>query len=345
MLLLLVTASFLVLIQVSFVLGHRVIETEAEAHFRNAHIAKSKRSMDACNRKLTKRDAIEKRFSKTDAFLEEHRQARELNYNVDMIKRDFIINGFNSSCILTPESEEGPFYMPGMLIRKDIRETEPGIDLFLDVQITNVNTCEPMIGIYVDFWMANSTGVYSDIESEKTAGQTYLRVLTKFPGYYQGRAQHIHVKMHVNGTILSNNTFSGGSVVHTGQVFFEQSTLTLVNQVVPYSLDPNTITLNSVDGVIQNQGNTTYQSPFVEIRSLGYNISAGFIGIINLAVDPSSVPAAVGVGGGFMNGSGMGPSPSGSGPPPFGSGPPPSGRGSPPSSSGGPSPSVSTFEA
>lgn len=56
-----------------------------------------------------------------------------------------------------------------MLIRKDIRETEPGIDLFLDVQITNVNTCEPMIGVYVDFWMANSTGVYSDIESEKTA--------------------------------------------------------------------------------------------------------------------------------------------------------------------------------
>lgn len=56
-----------------------------------------------------------------------------------------------------------------MLIRKDIRETEPGIDLFLDVQITNVNTCEPMTGVYVDFWMANSTGVYSDIESQKTA--------------------------------------------------------------------------------------------------------------------------------------------------------------------------------
>lgn len=94
----------------------------------------------------------------------------------------------------------------------------------------------------------------------------------------------------------------------------------------------------SVDGVIQNQGNTTYQSPFVEIRSLGYNISAGFIAIINLAVDLSSVPAAVGVGGGFMNGRGMGPPPSGSGPPPSGTGPPPSG-------SGGPPPGVSTAAA
>lgn len=56
-----------------------------------------------------------------------------------------------------------------MLIRKDIRETEPGIDLFLDVQITNVNTCEPIKGVYVDFWMANSTGVYSDFASENTA--------------------------------------------------------------------------------------------------------------------------------------------------------------------------------
>lgn len=56
-----------------------------------------------------------------------------------------------------------------MLIRKDMRETEPGIDLFLDVQITDVNTCEPMEGVYVDFWMANSTGVYSDIASQKTA--------------------------------------------------------------------------------------------------------------------------------------------------------------------------------
>lgn len=55
-----------------------------------------------------------------------------------------------------------------MLIRKDIRESEPGIDLFLDVQITNVNTCEPLKGVYVDFWMANSTGVYSDIAFEKT---------------------------------------------------------------------------------------------------------------------------------------------------------------------------------
>lgn len=88
----------------------------------------------------------------------------------------------------------------------------------------------------------------------------------------------------------------------------------------------------SVDGVIQSQGNSTAQSPFVELRSLGYNISAGFIGIINLAVDPTSVPAITPIGRGGNFG---GPPPFGTGPPPFGAGPPPSGSGPPPSRSSG----------
>lgn len=57
----------------------------------------------------------------------------------------------------------------GMLIRRDIREAQPGINLFLDVQVTNVKTCEPMQGVYVDFWHANSTGVYSDLAVQDTA--------------------------------------------------------------------------------------------------------------------------------------------------------------------------------
>ena len=144
-----------------------------------------------------------------------------------------------------------------MLIRKDMRENEPGIDLLLDIQITNSNTCKPMAGVYVDFWSANGTGVYSGKEDEGTVGLTYLRglqasdsygivqVLTKFPGYYSGRAQHVHVKAHVNGTVASNNTFAGGSVVHTGQLFFDQSTLDVVNTFYPYTEDPNKFTLNT----------------------------------------------------------------------------------------------------
>lgn len=55
----------------------------------------------------------------------------------------------------------------------------------------------------------------------------------------------MHVKAHVNGTVAENNTFVGGSVVHTGQPFFAQSTLDVVNTIFPYTEDPNDVTLNT----------------------------------------------------------------------------------------------------
>jgi len=105
--------------------------------------------------------------------------------NLPITKRDFIVEGPDSTCILTPEDDEGPFFIlfspysieeeltrmidvPGMLIHKYIREIELGIDLLLDVQITVINTCQPIPGVYVDFRSANSTGKYSDDEREGT---------------------------------------------------------------------------------------------------------------------------------------------------------------------------------
>lgn len=232
--------------------------------------------------------------------------------------QDWLANGISSPDVA------------GELIRQDIRETQPELDLLLDVQIVNVNTCEPMEGVFVDFWNCNSTGVYSGYEPENTLGETWLRglqasdengvvqVLTKFPGWYSGRAQHVHVKAHVNGATLPNNTFSGGEVVHTGQLFFDQSVLTSVNALTPYNEDPNQLTLNTgiispltaapqclsgpladlpgrtVDRVIQDQQNTTYYDAFVSIRPLGYDLSYGVIGFINIAIDPDTVPAAAG---------------------------------------------------
>ena len=54
--------------------------------------------------------------------------------------------------------------------------------------------------------------------------------------------------------------------------------------------------------MIQGQGNTSYYDAFVDIRSLGYNVSAGVIGFINIAIDPNTIPAAAGRGGGMGGG-------------------------------------------
>lgn len=56
-----------------------------------------------------------------------------------------------------------------MPIRKDNRETQPGVPLFLELQFINVADCQPLTGAYIDIWHANSTGVYSGFKIENTA--------------------------------------------------------------------------------------------------------------------------------------------------------------------------------
>lgn len=63
---------------------------------------------------------------------------------------------------------EGPYYVSGELIRTDVRESQPGFDLYLDLQFVDVNTCTVVDDLYVDFWHANLTGVYSGVIAEGT---------------------------------------------------------------------------------------------------------------------------------------------------------------------------------
>lgn len=45
---------------------------------------------------------------------------------------------------------------------------------------------------------------------------------TIFPGYYPGRCNHIHLKLHVGGH-MQDGHYRGGRVVHTGQLFFPEA--------------------------------------------------------------------------------------------------------------------------
>jgi protocatechuate 3,4-dioxygenase beta subunit len=53
---------------------------------------------------------------------------------------------------LAPEVTEGPYYVTGELIRKNIVESQNGIDLHLDIQVLNTETCEPVGGVYIEVW-------------------------------------------------------------------------------------------------------------------------------------------------------------------------------------------------
>lgn len=72
-----------------------------------------------------------------------------------------IIFGGNTSYILSPEVTDGPYYVRGETIRKDVTEGQAGIPLYLEVQYFDIATCLPVPELYVDHWSCNATGVYA----------------------------------------------------------------------------------------------------------------------------------------------------------------------------------------
>ncbi|HTR32806.1 MAG TPA: intradiol ring-cleavage dioxygenase [Gaiellaceae bacterium] len=157
-------------------------------------------------------------------------------------------------CVLTPELTEGPYYIAGEKVRRDIREGHPGTKLTLKLTVLDAKTCKPVQGAAVDVWHADAAGNYSGFSGD-TSSRTFMRgiqrtdrnglaeFVTVYPGWYQGRAVHIHVKVHV-----------GGSVVHTGQLFFPDAVTKKAYEVAPYSSRPGPDLLNAQDSIYVNGG-------------------------------------------------------------------------------------------
>jgi protocatechuate 3,4-dioxygenase beta subunit len=157
-------------------------------------------------------------------------------------------------CVLTPELTEGPYYIAGEKLRRDIREGHPGTLLTLNLRILNASTCKPIKGAAIDIWHADAAGNYSGFGAGASS-RTFLRGVQKtganglavfktiYPGWYQGRAVHIHVKVHV-----------GGNVVHTGQLFFPDVITAKAYKVAPYTSRPGPDQLNAADSIFVNGG-------------------------------------------------------------------------------------------
>lgn len=121
--------------------------------------------------------------------------------------------GTAATCTSTPSETAGPFPSLADFIRSDIREGKPGLPLTLTLTIVNTNHgCTPIAGALVEIWQCDADGNYSQYGSDRN--QTYLRGLqvadaagrvtftTIYPGWYQGRATHIHVEVTANGRPL-----------------------------------------------------------------------------------------------------------------------------------------------
>lgn len=47
--------------------------------------------------------------------------------------------------------------MTGELIRTNIVEDQEGVPLYLDIQMIDTNTCDPVPDVYLDLWHCNAT--------------------------------------------------------------------------------------------------------------------------------------------------------------------------------------------
>jgi protocatechuate 3,4-dioxygenase beta subunit len=120
----------------------------------------------------------------------------------------------NAACAPSPDETIGPYPSLTNFIRSDIREGKSGLPLALTITVLNASAdCGPVANAAVDIWQCDATGNYSEYSQPgyNGSGQTFLRGIqtsdasgrvnftTVFPGWYQGRATHIHVEVKVNG--------------------------------------------------------------------------------------------------------------------------------------------------
>ena len=228
------------------------------------------------------------------------------------------------TCTLVPEQEEGPYYVDFKKARRDVTEGRPGIPLQLRIALLDAVRCEPLQNAAVDIWHCDAVGVYSGFTAngggegggrgfggaprgrggrgqgpgdetrflrgvQLTNKQGVAEFVTLYPGWYAGRTIHIHLKVHVGGTI-DGEKLAGGHVSHTGQVFLPEDITEQIAKLDPYTTHSNVHrTLHSEDNVFRNQGGSKSMMSLERLQKSSN--SAGFAAEISLAVNPEATPA------------------------------------------------------
>jgi protocatechuate 3,4-dioxygenase beta subunit len=174
-----------------------------------------------------------------------------------------------------PELTEGPYYIAGEAVRRDITEGKPGVPVQLNLTVVDATKCTPISGTTVEIWHADASGDYSGF-GNGASSRTYLRggqktgadgvatFDTVYPGWYQGRAVHIHVKVH------------DGTRTHTGQLFFDDAVSQAVFGSSPYNGHSGSWLRNSQDNIYRGGG----QSTVVAMTKKG----SGYTGALSLGV-------------------------------------------------------------
>ncbi|KAH7372440.1 hypothetical protein KP509_17G004500 [Ceratopteris richardii] len=144
---------------------------------------------------------------------------------------------------------QGPFWIEENIEASNMRlNLTYGVPLNITLKVANgrlsneAGYCVPIEGARIDLWHARYDGKYSDVQEEKTLGETWLRgylltnstghatFYTIFPGWYITRTVHIHVR------IRTYQEDGNTAYEDTTQLFFDDTISTaILADVYPYN--------------------------------------------------------------------------------------------------------------
>jgi protocatechuate 3,4-dioxygenase beta subunit len=168
----------------------------------------------------------------------------------------------DNDCTISPTEMAGPFPIktPSQLVLENIKSDRIGIPLLINLTIENKNNnCSILEGAIVDIWHCDKDGNYSEYGGTQMQQTDYTAVhflrgrqttntkgiasfISIYPGWYSGRAPHIHIE------VLSS---SGTSLLIT-QVAFPQNVSSQVYSSSNYATRGQANTSNTSDNVFSD---------------------------------------------------------------------------------------------
>ncbi|WP_106794184.1 intradiol ring-cleavage dioxygenase [Aquimarina sp. Aq78] len=150
----------------------------------------------------------------------------------------------SNDCRMTPRETIGPFPLksPADFVRANIVGDREGVPLIINLTVQNViANCSALTDVYVDFWQCDAKGNYSEYSHQldgnfrhkhflrgrqTTDKQGNVSFISIFPGWYPGRAPHLHLEVlkkngqsllvtqiafpdHISDTVYKNKYYKG----------------------------------------------------------------------------------------------------------------------------------------
>ena len=174
-----------------------------------------------------------------------------------------------AACVVTPSETAGPFPSITLPVRSDVREDRAGLPLNLATTVVNASAnCAPVTNASVEIWHCDGAGNYSAYGNlvsstwlrgiQPVDGSGVARFTTIYPGWYGGRATHVHIEVFVNNRS-----------VKTSQICFPEDINSAVYATGVYASKGQNPTKNSNDGIFSD-GFTS------ELATMNGNTGSGY---------------------------------------------------------------------